>query len=438
MSRWRVEQHYGFGAARIPIQPEPHRTVRVGLAEGAAAWVEEVTAGGAKAILQRVFGEAVGILFVVLIMAAVAITLARDHSDVSTIEVAFFETPVAAPLPIIETPAPVSVPVPVVIPPKKEIVRSEPEKPPTPKPRPPQQIAEKAMPVPTPVPTRPRPRPVVRPVVAIEAFRAEPSSALPRPDRIARSSVDRPTRPAPRIAAFVAAAPAEFEEAGNTEAFRVAMTRSVASARPQIRPAIAPSPARLASPVGPPPQRLSRTSGPPSKSTRRVRTSTPVFSNRTSPPPESSHVPSPPRSLRNAPPSRSRRPARPSALVARADIRLQSPSPTAISGPARTSRQAPDVPGASSMQVAGVPLAELEACLSDREEDRLKQAVVAAVTTQQECTSGRGTYRFVETKNLNAFLMWIDRAPNRSGTDRCTELGYALECLRGASQQAAR
>lgn len=90
------------------------------------------------------------------------------------------------------------------------------------------------------------------------------------------------------------------------------------------------------------------------------------------------------------------------------------------------------------MQVAGVPLAELEACLSDREEDRLKQAVVAAVTTQQECTSRRGTYRFVETKNLNAFLMWIDRAPNRSGTDRCTELGYALECLRGASQQAAR
>ncbi len=438
MSRWRVEQHYGFGAARIPIQPEPHRTVRVGLVEGAAAWVEEVTAGGAKAILQRASGEAAGLLFVVLIMAAVAITLARDYSDVSTIEIALFETPAAEPLPIIETPAPVPVPVPVVIPPKKQIAKSEPEKPPPPKPRPPQQIAEKATPVPTPVPTRPRP--VVRPVVAIEAFRAEPSSPPPRPDRIARSSVDRPTRsrPAPRLAAIAPAAPAEFEEAGNPEAFRVAMTRSVPGARPRVRPAIAPSLARLASAVSPPPRRLSRTSDPPSKSTHRVRTPTPVFSNPTSPPSESSHVSSSPRSLRSAPPSRSRRPARPSALVARADIRLQSPSPTAISGPARTSRQAPDVPGASSMRVAGVPLAELEACLSDREEDRLKQAVVAAVTTQQECTSDRGTYRFVETKNLNAFLMWIDRAPDRSGTDRCTELGYALECLRGASQQAAR
>ena len=76
--------------------------------------------------------------------------------------------------------------------------------------------------------------------------------------------------------------------------------------------------------------------------------------------------------------------------------------------------------------------------MSDREEDRLKQAVVAAVTTQKECVSRAGTYRFVETKNLNSFLMWIDRAASRSVGDRCDELQHALECLQGSRQRAAR
>ena len=87
--------------------------------------------------------------------------------------------------------------------------------------------------------------------------------------------------------------------------------------------------------------------------------------------------------------------------------------------------------------MAGVPLGDLAACLSDREEDRLKQAVVAAVTTQEECISSKGTYRFIETKNLNAFLMWIDRAPARSVSDRCVELGYALECLQKSTGRRA-
>jgi hypothetical protein len=88
--------------------------------------------------------------------------------------------------------------------------------------------------------------------------------------------------------------------------------------------------------------------------------------------------------------------------------------------------------------LAGVPLADLAVCMSDRDEDRLKQAVVAAVTTQKECVSRAGTYRFVETKNLNAFLMRIDRAPGRAVGDRCDELRLALECLKGAGQRAAR
>jgi hypothetical protein len=85
-----------------------------------------------------------------------------------------------------------------------------------------------------------------------------------------------------------------------------------------------------------------------------------------------------------------------------------------------------------------VPLGDLAACVSDREEDRLKQAVVAAVTTQDECVSRAGIYRFVETKNLNSFLMSIDGARDRRMGDRCDELRHALECLQSAGRRAAR
>jgi hypothetical protein len=76
-----------------------------------------------------------------------------------------------------------------------------------------------------------------------------------------------------------------------------------------------------------------------------------------------------------------------------------------------------------------VPLGSLAACRSDREEDALKQRVLAAAKKPGECASAAGRYRLVETKNLNAFLMWIERAPNRPEADRCTELAFALECL---------
>jgi hypothetical protein len=67
--------------------------------------------------------------------------------------------------------------------------------------------------------------------------------------------------------------------------------------------------------------------------------------------------------------------------------------------------------------------------VTDREEDLLKQKLIAAEPTQQECVSAAGRYRFIETKNLNAFLMWIERAPGRAFADRCLELSLALECV---------
>jgi hypothetical protein len=76
-----------------------------------------------------------------------------------------------------------------------------------------------------------------------------------------------------------------------------------------------------------------------------------------------------------------------------------------------------------------VPLAALAACSSDRAEDSLKQRVIAAVTTQEQCVSRSGTYRFLETRNLNSFLMRVEQAPGRAVGDRCDELRLALECL---------
>ena len=78
-----------------------------------------------------------------------------------------------------------------------------------------------------------------------------------------------------------------------------------------------------------------------------------------------------------------------------------------------------------------MPLSALDACVSDRAEDELKLSVVAALDSRDRCVSSAGRYRFVETKNLNAFLMWIERAPTRQHADRCIELQLALECLHG-------
>ena len=79
--------------------------------------------------------------------------------------------------------------------------------------------------------------------------------------------------------------------------------------------------------------------------------------------------------------------------------------------------------------VQGVPLAALAACKRDRDEDELKQRVIAAAGRTDVCRSDVGHYELVETRNLNAFLMWIEHAPGRRIGDRCDELRLALRCL---------
>jgi hypothetical protein len=80
-------------------------------------------------------------------------------------------------------------------------------------------------------------------------------------------------------------------------------------------------------------------------------------------------------------------------------------------------------------QLEGVALSSLAACRSDAEEEKLKIQVMAAINSRKRCSSDAGQYNFIETKNLNAFLMLIERAPSRPRVDRCVELRLTLECL---------
>jgi len=87
-----------------------------------------------------------------------------------------------------------------------------------------------------------------------------------------------------------------------------------------------------------------------------------------------------------------------------------------------------------------VPLDDLPDCTPGGRQDALKQQILRAVSFQRECSHPEGRYRFVQTRNLNAFLMWSHpnpNAPTRRDRDRdaCDVLERALRCLGDASNE---
>lgn len=140
-------------------------------------------------------------------------------------------------------------------------------------------------------------------------------------------------------------------------------------------------------------------------------------------------------------PQASRRPALPppsSPRPPRVAVTAPRPPPAAPAPPAppeRTARpelaKAPTRPAAAAPdeRLAPVALGSLAACVSDRQEEALKLRLLSAVGSRKQCASAAGRWRFLQTKNLNSFLMLVERAPNRAAADRCTELGHALACL---------
>jgi hypothetical protein len=108
----------------------------------------------------------------------------------------------------------------------------------------------------------------------------------------------------------------------------------------------------------------------------------------------------------------------------------RDPLPSEISRPVAPMPKK-EQPPAPAPELRGVPLAALAACRSDREEDALKQRLIAAGAGPGQCESAAGRYHMIETKNLNAFLIYVERAPRRAALDRCGELQLALQCLQG-------
>ncbi len=296
------------------------------------------------------------------------------------------------------------------------VVEPPPPPPPVAKPEPPP-IARPA-PAPPPKPVRPRPEPVV-----------------PKPEPVA------PRKPSPQIDHLDALAPPP-------------PTPSPARRRPDLAPEkLDPAPAvaidGLDARPGPQLDRVRR--GPPPPVAVASRTTRPEAPD-LAPAPALDAPPAPTAApaLRSAParpePVRRRAPVLPVAEPAPPRPALAPAAPAPPPPRAHVERAAPTRPkhtpvvqtasAAPRTRIPGVSLGSLAPCRTDARELDLKQRVVAAAGDRASCESPAGRFHFIETKNVNAFLMGIERAPSRRSGDRCEELTYALDCLANSPRRS--
>ena len=454
----RVTQHFGYGAFGVAIATPPARR-RVeprSLREGVLHWHREgAPARTARDLARGLSPPLLAALGMWMLLWVV------DRPDESAIAIVPFETP---PLQVarVEPPPPVPiVPEPEPLLPEPEplrpVVRPEPEPPrpvvrPQPEPPPPVPVVRPEPPPPLPVQApkpppaaRPRPRPAPAPA---------PRRPTPQIDQmIARAEVPEPVAPTRRSPQPRAPAPAltpppvQLDRVANREpqaapelptrsrpAFQVAR-----SARPA--PELAPAPLPAAPDAAPAPTR-NRRQAPARRERREAPAPAPLAP--VAPPP-----PTPTRAART--PSRAHRPSgapRPERSSAPRNVQLAATAPApapSTRGPApRAARPelppSPDrarqaEPGA---EIPGISLGSLAPCVTDAREHALKQEVVAHVGNRPLCESPAGRFHFIETKNVNAFLMGIEVAPGRATTDRCGELAFALDCLDAASRRSGR
>jgi len=396
----RLAAAYGFGAARLPVSVPPHRPMPHGAGLRVAA-AELASARGLAALLRT------GALAAAV--AALTLAIAPRHREAAEI-VWLAEPERVLPAELAPPPAPPEpLPAPAEAtlaeappaPPQPVIAEVPPPAPPVQRPATPPPRA----PEPAPAPEPPRAvavRPAIAPPAPPRALPSlEPSAPVRRATPIDVARVPAPPRP--RIDALAApeaeAAPPRPSRAARSApeaprgAARIALALPAAPA-----PDLGPSDAPAAAPV------LARAARSPAAPVARPAAVRP-----------------PPLALPG--------------LAAAA--RAPAPAPSA---PSRTAPAEPQHGGSprdpeGAARLRGVSLAALAACVSDREEDALRQRIVAAVSRPEECTSPSGRYRFIETKNVNAFLLWIERSPSRRAGDRCEELALALDCLARGSRR---
>ncbi len=409
MSTHWAMQRWAFGAGRVALRPVfyPGADADVTLAQGLALASREWSRAGST---RRTLGVTAVALALGAWLAAALITGAlREPDAASGLEIVMFETPPLAEPEVLPEPGPIAEPEPVI-----ELARVEPivkperiaARPPAPKPAP--AAIAKPAPVRAPV-AKPAPPPVqiARPAfpIAPAAPIAAPRSAPLQP----RVQVARPSLAKPVIAIDAVAAPAAPAEtnARASEPPRLAL-------RPVAAKPAAPRPAPsfdLGAPAAPAPS--NEPAAPVASAHAATAASMPARASAHS-------IARPPASL-----------ALP-ALSAGARVRDPGAEPT----PSRVAARDPGLANATARsrsndpKLRGVSLGSLASCVSDRDEDALKLQIVALVGEPAECVSTAGRYRFVETRNLNAFLLWVERAPARPAADRCVELTHALECVR--------
>jgi hypothetical protein len=424
-----IRRRYGWGAARLTIEAQPIR------------WEET------PSILPNATSGAATVLIGGLAVFALVRSIQPPDELPSEIQIVQLQEPEPPPepepelAPEPEPPPPEEKPEPppepvvmaqVTPPPKPEPVKRKPDPPkrkappPMPKPEP---VAVKPAPEPEPQwkrvalappppkPVQVTPPPAVRkpPPVQIEPPKPmpEPTESAPawKPVAIAQAPKPKPAMPAPHVTIDAvntpSSAPPELPSRSQTLPPGVPAAPKTVRIPPNVKPAVL-----AAAPLDVP---NDSASGPASYAR---------------------NVPAAP----SAPAVAKRLP--PKGGVAMPGIGNASASESAaVAGDARgfdrVGVKAPPAPTGRSepnAKLRGVPLGSLAACRSDKLEDDLKQKVLAAVRNREECASAAGRYRFVETKNLNAFLMWIERAQGRAEGDRCAELSYALSCLRGGAR----
>lgn len=399
MSSWRVRQSYGYGAAHAPLAPvfaPGPFSVREPLAASIAAVAGELALLD-RGVLARRSAAAFG-LALALTLALVALVPPAQERDRQTQELVLIVpepvppealSPEPEPEPLVE-PEPAPLP----------LAAAEPVAPPP--------VAERVAPPPAPAarpePVRAEPAPKPAPRLRIDAIASAPRPAPLPPERVERAPAPPRTASALRIDPVAPSFPVAATAAASAVP---APLRTAARAPTRAAPPVAFSLEPVAAAPAPTPLPL------PARERAAPRSMAP---GRTAPG-RTAAVPLP-RFDPVAPPARY------------ADVAAPVP-PAAPARVARTAARDEGTAPAPSRSFQGVPLGSLAACVSDREEDSLKLSVMATAGTRSSCSSRAGSYRFIETKNLNAFLMWIERNPERKAADRCIELRLALECLAG-------
>src|SRR5262245_57038911 len=413
MASWRLRQSYGFGAGRVPLAPVftpgPFSAGDT-LANDLAGLREELDSIDRRALVRRASGALA--LALAVTMTLVLVRPKPQERDLPVQDLVLIEPeqlqpePEPEPEPVVEPePHPVEVAKadPTPPPPPPPMAKPKPAPAPPPPPPPPVKRAEPVRPPPEPVKPEPvRPPP---PKIKIDAIAKAPTPPPPaEPERVVRQAPPPKTptfRMDPVAPSFAVAATAP--PAGQAAPLRATPTREPVRKAPPVAFALGPVPAAPAD-FDPKPAAQVERAAPRAAPARSAPTAMPHFDP-------------------VAPPAERYAKAEPTAKQ------------QAVERVVRTAAREETAAPAPKQAFQGVPLGSLAACVSDREEDGLKLQVMKAAGTRTSCSSRAGNYRFVETKNLNAFLMWIERNPSRKAADRCIELKLALACLAASANR---